>query len=252
MKFMQEMRKLRAASAEVYKQKKEAQRQSLLLNESLKNGIEQVVLLRYRIRHRVNSRAKNKARARALATVRKTLENANKFNAPNIKTVFNVSLYLLLLDQDLAYFTKDLVFAIGDRRRAFVAKHEALLLYEAGEDVPQLLGREFRAAINALGAPPEDLARINAVSSELNKFWQRHRDFLGKIRNALAAHREHNALLYAARLEELKPLDVMARAAELSGLLEQLVQALTAVARLTSNPAVILREMLTPKDKSNS
>lgn len=130
-------------------------------------------------------------------------------------------------------------------------KHEAVLLYEAAEDVPQLLGREFRTAINALGVPPEDLARINAVSSELNKFWQRHRDFLGKIRNALAAHREHNAMMYSERLDELKPLEVMARAVELSGFLEQLVQALTAVARLTSNPTVILRDMLNSKGNSN-
>lgn len=244
MKLVQEMR-------EAYRQKRRMQQQSLLLNESLKNGIELVVGFRRRIRFRVSSRAKNKARATTLATVRQTLENASKWNATNITTVFNVSLYLLLLDQDLAYFTRDLVLAIGDRRRAFVAKHEAVLLYEAAADLPQLLGREFRTAINALGVPPEDLARINAVSSELNKFWQRHRDFLGKIRNALAAHREHNALMYSERLEELKPLEVMARAAELSGLLEQLVKALTAVARLTSNPTVILRDMLNSKGNSN-
>jgi hypothetical protein len=247
MTFGQEMRKVMTASTEVYRQKRQTQQQSILLNESLKNGIERVVSLRFRIRYRVSSRAKNKARAKALATVRQTLESASKSNATNIKTVFNVGLYLLLLDQDLAYFTRDLVLAVGDRRRAFVAKHEALLLYEAAKDVPHLLGQEFKAAINALGVPPEDLARITVVSSELNKFWQRHRVFLGKIRNALAAHREHNALLYAERLEELKPLEVMARASELSGLLEQLVRALTPVARLTSNPTVILRDMLASK-----
>lgn len=220
----------------------------LLRSESLKNGVEWVVLLRNRIRYRISSRPKNKARAKALVTVRKTLENASKLNARSITTIFNVSLYLLLLDQDLAYFTADLVRAIGDRRRAFVAKHEAILLYEAAEDVPQLLGRDFRTAINSLGVAPEDLARINAVSSELNKFWQTHRDFLGKIRNALAAHREHNALIYSQRLEELEPLEVMTRGAELSGLLEKLVQALTTVAKLTSNQSVILRDVLTSKN----
>lgn len=250
MKFVEQMRQLMADSAEVYQQKKRMQEHRFLLSESIKNAIEWVILLRNRIRYRVSARAKNKARAKALVTVRQTLENASRSNARNITTVFNVSLYLLLLDQDLAYFTGDLVLAIGDRRRAFVAKHEALLLYEAAEDVPQLLGREFRSALNALNVPAEDLAQINAVSSELNKFWQRHREFLGKIRNALAAHREHNALLYSERLEELNPLEVMTRAAELSGLLEQLVQTLTAVARLTSNPTIILRDMLASKKNS--
>jgi hypothetical protein len=251
MKFVQEMRELIAASSEAYRQKRQMQQQSILLNESFKNGIERVVGLRKRIRYRVSSRAKNKARAAALATVTQTLKNANKWNATNIKKVFNISLYLLLLDQDLAYFTGDLVLAIGDRRRAFVAKHEALLLYEASENLPHMLGREFRTALNDLRTPSEILERVSTVTSDLNKFCQRHRGFLGKIRNALAAHREQNALIYAKSLDELKPLEVMARAAELSGLLERLLQALTEVARLTSDPTVILRDMLTSNGKSN-
>jgi hypothetical protein len=250
MKFSQQIRQLRADSTEVYREKKRLQEERFLRSESLKNGIERVVLLRNRIRYRISSRSKNKARAKALVTVRKTLENASKLKARSVTNIFNVSLYLLLLDQDLAYFTADLVLAIGDRRRAFVAKHEAILLYVAAKDVPQLLGRDFRTAINSLGVAPEDLARINAVSSELNKFWQTHRDFLGKIRNALAAHREHNSLTYSQRLEELEPLEVMTRGAELSGLLERLVQALTAVARLTSDQSVILRDMLTSKSSN--
>jgi len=72
MKFVQEMRELIAASAEVYRQKRQVQQQRILLNESLKNGIDRVVLLRNRIRYRVSSRAQNKARAMALATVRQT------------------------------------------------------------------------------------------------------------------------------------------------------------------------------------
>jgi hypothetical protein len=148
------------------------------------------------------------------------------------------------MDHDLAYFSNDMVCAIGDRRRAFVAKHEALLLYEAGEDLPQLLGRNFRAAINALGVSQAQIRTINSISSELNRFWVQHREFLGKIRNALAAHREHDALSYAEGLENLKPLEVMTRAAELSELLELLVQELIEIGRLTSSPTVILRDIL--------
>jgi hypothetical protein len=158
----------------------------------------------------------------------------------------------LLLDQDIAYFTDDLVCAIGDRRRAFLAKQEAVLLYEAAEDLPQLLGREFRDAVNALGASAEQLARLNAVSSELNRFWQGHREFLGTIRNFLAAHRDHDALRYAEALENLKPLEVMARAAELSQLLERLVVVITELASLTVGAAAIMRDMVTSKKKDRA
>src|SRR5215813_10267825 len=134
----------------------------VVLDEDLKNWIERVVAFPFRLRHKIRAIEKHKARAEALKTVRKTLEGAARLNAANTKTVFNVGLYVLLLDQDLAFFTDDLVLAIGDRRRAFVAKHEAILLYEAAEDLPQLLGRDFRDAVKALGATPEQLDRLNS------------------------------------------------------------------------------------------
>ena len=222
---------------------------NLLLNERFKNGIEHVVLMPVRLRHRRGARAKHKARIQALQTVRKTLEGAASLNARNARTVFNVGLYVLLLDQDIAYFTDDLVCAVGDRRRAFVAKHEAVLLYEAAEDLPQLLGHEFRDAIRALGASEQQVTRLNSVSSELNRFWQAHREFLGRIRNVLAAHRDHDTLLYTESLEMLKPLEVMARAADLSQLLERLVGVVTELALLTAAPGAIINDMIVTRKK---
>ena len=224
----------------------------LPVSEQLKNGIEWIVFLPVRVRHRRRSRAKYKARIAALWTVRHTLDGAARLNAGNAKTVFNLGMYALLLDQDIAYFTDDLVCAIGDRRRAFLAKHEAILLYEAGEDLPQLLGREFRSAAKALGASPEQLSRLNVVSSDLNSFWQGHREFLGVIRNALAAHRDHDTLRYVDALEGLKPLEVMARAAELSQLLERLVGVVAELASLTSGPAAIIRDMMASRRKDHA
>jgi hypothetical protein len=221
-------------------------------SEQLKNGIERIVLLPVRVRHRHRARAKHKARIDALGTVRHTLQGAARLKAHSATTVFNVGMYLLLLDQDIAYFTDDLVCAIGDRRRAFVAKHEAILLYEAAEDLPQLLGREFRDAVMSLGASTEQLNRLNSVSSNLNQFWQGHREFLGTIRNVLAAHRDHDTLRYAEALEVLKPLEVMSRAAELSQLVEQLVRVITELASLTAGPVAIIRDMLSSSKKGKA
>jgi hypothetical protein len=218
-------------------------------SEQLKNGIERVVLMRVRVRHRRSAQAKRKARIAALDTVRNTLRGAARLKAGSATTVFNVGLYLLLLDQDIAYFTDDLICAIGDRRRAFLAKHEAVLLYEAAKDLPQLLGREFRDAVKALGASTEQIAQLNAVSSDLNQFWQANREFLGTIRNALAAHRDHDALRYVDALEALRPLEVMGRAAGLSQLLERLVAVITEMASLTAGPAAIMRDMIISSKK---
>jgi hypothetical protein len=171
------------------------------------------------------------------------LAGARGLNAGDTQTVFNVGLYLLLLDQDLADFTDDMVSAIGDRRRRFVAKHEAVLLYEAAEDLPQLLGREFRDAVKALGASADHQERLKEASAGLNRFWREHREFLGDIRKALAAHREHDALLYVEKLSSLKPLEVMRLAAEFSSHLERLIAVLIDLAALTTGIPSILQDM---------
>lgn len=217
---------------------------SSLLSEQFKNGVEWLVLLPVRIRHRRRARARGKARAYALRAVRRTLVDASRLGAERTAVVFNVGMYVLLLDDDIAHFTDDLICAVGDRRRAFIAKYEAILLYEAAEDLPQLLGREFRDAVEALGTSEEQWARLDSVSSNLNRFKHQHREFLRTIRNVLAAHRDHDALRYANTLETLKPLEVMARAAELSELLEPLVGVITQLASLTADPAAIVRDIV--------
>jgi hypothetical protein len=200
----------------------------------------------------VSAREKTKARIPALAAVRKTLQQASDTNAKNIKIIFNVSLYVLLLEQDLAYFTNDLVQAIGDRRRAFIAKQEAVLLYEAAEDMRQLLGKEFRTALKALNVPQNIVDRIDVVKTDFNKFWDKHRGFLKTIRNVLSAHREDDSLRYANDLDSLKPLDVMTVAVEFSALLELLIQELIKISKLTSSPAVILRDILSSTVKGEA
>ena len=214
------------------------------LSEQLKNVVERVVLLPVRFRHRRRASPKHKARIAALATTTATLQKARDLKAEGTRTLYNVGLYLLLLDQDLAYFTDDLVYAIGDRRRRFVAKHEAILLYEAAEDLPQLLGKRFRVAVSGLNAPQELGETLGAVSSDLNAFWQRHREFLGAIRNAVAAHREQDALRYQELLDAIEPLAVMRRAADLSTLLQRLIGVITQIALLNAGPASILQDML--------
>jgi hypothetical protein len=211
--------------------------------EVLRDVVERVVLLPVRVRHRARVRKKRRARAHAIATTRQTLVGARGLNARNIQTIFNVCLYLLLLDQDLADFTDDMMYTIGDHKRRFVAKHEAILLYEAAEDVPQLLGREFRAAVAALGATAAQLNQLNEASSRLHRFWREHRGFLGEIRQALSAHREHDALAYVEKLDAVRPLDVMNRAAEFSSLLERLIRVLTDLAGLTVGIPALIGDM---------
>ncbi len=244
MKVADDVRSVISASGEVYRANKKLQEERFLSNETLKNSIERVVTFRNRARARSSSKRRAKIRIAALASVRNTLEKADQMNATNIRTVFNVSLYLLLLDQDLAYFTDDLVQAIGDRRRAFIAKQEAVLLFEAAEDVRQLLGKEFRAALINLNVERGIFDRLNSISTNLNRFWDQHREFLKTTRNVLAAHRDHDALRYVRYLENLEPLSVMRCAVEFSSHVDLLAQELIKISQLTADSGLILRDIL--------
>jgi hypothetical protein len=215
-----------------------------LTSERLQKLVECIVLLPIRMRHRHRERAKHRARVNTLIGVRNTLLGATKIAAGNAKTVFNVGMYLIMLDQDIAFFTDDLVNALGDRKRAFIAKQWSVLLYEAAEDLPQLLGRDFRDAAKSLGASEEQIIMLNSSSSELNQFWQTHREFLGSIRNILGAHRDHDALRYAEALETLRPLSVMNLAAELSQHINKLVNVLIELSSLTIGPLAVFRDIV--------
>ena len=152
--------------------------------ELIKTIIERMVMLPVQVRHWWRGRAKRKALADAIAITQRSLAGAKQLNAQDIQVVFNVSLYVLLLDQDLTDFTDALVFANGRRRR----------------------------------------------------------EFLGEIRKLLAAHRDHDALLYAEALGRVDPLDVMRRAAELSGLLGRLARVLIDLSSLTAGIRTVYQD----------
>ena len=106
-----------------------------------------------------------------------------------------------------------------------------------------MLGRRFRDSVTRLGACPEQVLALNGASSALHAFWDKHREFLGSIRQALAAHREHDALLYLEKLETLDPMIVMRIAAEFSEHLERLIAVLIDLAGLTVGMQAILNDM---------
>jgi hypothetical protein len=189
------------------------------------------------------SRHKRKVRSAAIATTRDTLLKAVKLDARGMKAVFNVGLYLLLLDQDLADHSDDMIYARDRRRRRFGAKHQALLIYEAAEDLPQMLGRGFRAAVESMGPSSDQTQRLNGVTSSLNQFWRDNREFLKGIRNGLVAHREHDALSYLEALEKIEPLEVMRCGAALSAQLETLIAVLSNIAGLSGDPRVLRRDI---------
>ena len=154
--------------------------------------IEWIVLLPNRIRLRWNKRGRQRQRDAAIRSVRNLVEKSGTFFSHS-RRVHNVTLYALILDQDIAMLTADMVLAVGQQRRVFVARHLAVLLYEASQDLPDLLGRDYREGLRTLAIPDSWFDELNEASKQLNRFKDDHREFLGRIRNLIGAHRDKDA-----------------------------------------------------------
>jgi hypothetical protein len=204
--------------------------------------IEWTVLLPYRIRLRWNKRGRKRHRDAAIRSVRSLVEKSGTlFN--HTRRIHNVSLYALLLDQDLSMLTDDMVLAVGQQRRVFVARNLAVLLYESSEDLPALLGRDYRESLRTLAIPDEWFDELNKASKQLSRFKDEHREFLKRIRNLIGAHRDKDAIAQIEAMETLEPLDVMRLAAKLQGPLNLLVNLQIKLTLHTGNLSVLGRDL---------
>lgn len=205
--------------------------------------LERIVTIPFRLRGRRQARFKTKVRLKTMATTRSTLEKARGLGAQGVGDVFNAALYVILFDQDLADITHALAHTTGERRRRFFAKYEAMVMYEVLEDLQHILGGSFHQALDGLGVPKPAVRRLKEAKKALGTFWSTEKEFLSEIRNGLTAHRENDALAYLRQLEELKPLEVMKRAADLSSLLDALIRSFTGIAKYSVGPGALLKDM---------
>jgi hypothetical protein len=133
------------------------------------SALERIVGLPYRLRFRWRNRGRERKQFDTLRAVRNLFEKAESIGLHNTRRIHNVALYALLLDQDLWQFNSDMVLAVGEHRRQFVARHLAVLLYEGSQQLPELLGTDYRESLRAVGVPDTGFEELNGVSAGFNR-----------------------------------------------------------------------------------
>lgn len=190
--------------------------------ESVQNAIEWIVCFRYHHAARRNNRRRSAPRTEAVDSVVKLIRgHANTFKG--FRQVSNLCLYVLLLDDDLSQLMTDMVCAIGAKRKNFVARQLATLFYEASFDLTELIGKDYRNALSEAQVPDAWIDELNDVSKKLNAFKTNHRQFLGAIRNVVAAHREKDAITQYELMAGISPLDIARLGPKLQEPINQLV-----------------------------
>jgi hypothetical protein len=156
----------------------------------------------------------------------------------------NVSLFILVLERDIAEYKVEMVSSLERWRLRLTARNVALLLYEMSEDLPELLGKEFRESIEFFDLPQPLLDELTGLRRDLNKWAQANRALLKtQIRDICAGHRETDAVVLLDAINSINPMDVFRISGEFYDVLRRLINWLIQVTTHIRDLKVMLKEI---------
>lgn len=208
-------------------------------------------LIRGRLKHRWKNRNRLAVTAGLIAALKKQCGDTQKHGLKNHAVAYNAALFMVLIEQDLSAYSAALYYANSKWHQQFAARGMAVLLYEVAEDIPAVLGKDYRQALRDLGLGNSWLQALNKSTASFNKFKDEHATFLKTVRNYVGAHKEKNALAQLAVLEKLDHMEVYRLGAQFSESLRSLVDFQMALLNYLKNPMVLLKEAAKAVDQAN-
>jgi hypothetical protein len=157
------------------------------------------------------SRAKHRWRFRNWAGIRDglievlttRLKEARAMNLGDHIVVYNAALFGVFVQQDLYSYARGLLFAGSGWDQTFFARGMAVAIYEAADDIPQILGKQYRESLHALLRSSNLMVELSAITRKFSQFRKEHGKFLEEVRQVIGAHRDHDALRQSEMLERL-------------------------------------------------
>ena len=168
------------------------------------NVITVAILAIPRARLRANTRKKLQALEGNMRTFKTEIEQYRRLKAPKYENICNAALFCSLLNYDLTILLASQLNELSPARRSFYSRQLSLSLFEATEDLPTVLGKDFRTAIWALADAGTHIATLAAIRKQLSAFMISSGPLLKKIRIFCAAHREHDGY---KQLEIIEAID---------------------------------------------
>ncbi|MFN4351542.1 MAG: hypothetical protein ACK4F6_12120 [Hylemonella sp.] len=202
-----------------------------------------VIAFPSRVRHRWQNRRRLAVSANLQRTLKSNGEKARDAGLSSYSGIYNVALYVAIAEHDLSTYSEELVFSRSEWHRKFHARGLAVLLFEVAEDLPELLGKQYRQWLLELKVPDLYMERLNAIGKSLSTFRKAHEPFLSNIRNYIGAHRDHDAFVQFDVLEKLDVFEVFRLAPELSQPIRGLVSFHTDLLQFMGQPSVILEQL---------
>jgi hypothetical protein len=178
-----------------------------------------------------------------IATLKEQLAKSQKHGLEDAIRIHNVGLYLLLMNRDVAIIRLDIVSTFEEWRMKFYARQLALLLYEVCDDLPVMLGKDFRASLTNLDNGRDPMAELDPITKRINQFKKINEPTLYHIRNMIAGHRDKDAILFMEEVDQLDPLAMMRLTAELFDIIHDLIAFLIQVTTRMGTPQSAFRQL---------
>lgn len=201
----------------------------------------QLLMIPKRWKFRRNLKKSQPASEHLIATLRTRCEESQRADLYTYLGLYNTGLFVALLNRDMATYSESIFFARSAWHRQFHARNLAVLLYETAEDLPQLLGKNYRSWLTDIELDKNWLDSLGTITTQLAQFKSNHSAFLKDVRNYVGAHREHDSLAQINMLESLNALEIYRLAGDLFVPVRKLVEFNTKLMTYMHNPTVMLR-----------
>jgi len=176
--------------------------------------------------------------------IKREHKRAIDLNLEHYARFYNVCLFILVIEYDLSVLIQYSVKAYTRNwEKKFIARQIAVLLYEAIEDIPQLLGKNYRASLRTIPLWDEAEKELNRISKELNQFKKSHSKMLEELRNFVTAHRDRDAAKQMEIIDNLDSDSIYKLVGDFYDIVNPLVPFITRITRILGNPSVIVHHL---------
>ncbi|AMM50540.1 hypothetical protein TH61_04230 [Rufibacter sp. DG15C] len=163
----------------------------------------------------------------ALSQIAEGVAYCNLTKWKDVEEVWNVAGFITMTYYDLKILLKELTISDNEWRKRYFARQACLLIYEAIEDVPKLIGRKFTTQIVALLSKSEiHIEQLRQIKQAISEYNNKHKPLLSKIRHSCIAHREHRMLDQIKLINQISWQTILPLVSEFDTILFDLVQTL--------------------------
>ena len=178
---------------------------------------------------------------KTIDVIKREHKRAFDLNLQHYARFYNISLFILIMEHDMSVLIQQSVRAnTREWERKYIARQIAVLLYEMSEDIPQILGKEFRESLKTFPLWDEAEKERGQISKNLNQFKVSHGKMLGEFRNFATAHRDHDAAKQMAIIDNLDSDNIYKLVGDFYDIVNPLVPFITRMTRILGNPSVMV------------